>query len=231
MTLLDAAAPLAVCVAFAAMLAGLVARGRVRHCWALPVYVAGVLATDMLMFGWPHRYYVASFYTVKQAWLDVVKLLLAVELAYRTFHAFPGALARARMVLAVVLAVTALALIGFPAGLTHEQMVTRYAPRIQMGTAWVLTATALLVTWYRLPVRPLHRAVAFGLTAYLFVFTTTWGLVPAQALNAWRAFLNPLAAWSYVLMAAWWAVVAWRKDEKLAVSERTVRLMGLKEAA
>jgi hypothetical protein len=231
MRIVNAAAGYAVCVALAITLAGLLARGRVRQCWAFPLYVGGVLVTDLLMAGWPHRYYVASFYTVKQACLDVVKLLLAVELAYRTFRAFPGALQRARVVLAVVLAVTALALIGFPAGLSHEQMVTRYAPRIQMGTAWVLTATALLVTWYRLPVRPLHRAVAFGLTAYLFVFTTSWGLVPSGAVNAWRAWLNPMAGVCYAAVAAWWAVAAWRPDETLAVSERTVRLMGLKEAA
>jgi hypothetical protein len=75
-------------------MAGVLARGRYRVWWTFAVFVATVLVTTVMMVVWPQRFYTGTFWERKETALDFMRFAVAIELAYRTFRAFPGALAR-----------------------------------------------------------------------------------------------------------------------------------------
>src|ERR1700741_1773931 len=95
-------------------LAGLVARHRARLSWSFVAYLSTIVVSNTLISVWPDTFFVPSFYLLKQALYDCLRLALAIELAYRTFQAFPGAQSTARRVVFALLAVTSLGLIGVP---------------------------------------------------------------------------------------------------------------------
>src|SRR6266568_1645839 len=99
-------------------LAGILTRHRTRLCWSFVAYVSAMLVSNTLISLWPDTFFVPSFYLLKQALYDCLRLAIAIELAYRTFQAFPGARSTARHVVFVLLAATSLALIGVPSGLS-----------------------------------------------------------------------------------------------------------------
>jgi hypothetical protein len=90
------AVALGVEAALLAVMLGLVVRGRWRASWFFASYVLVVLAGNVLVTWWPASFYTPGFWMAKQLVYDAVKLGLALELAWRTFSAFPGASRRRR---------------------------------------------------------------------------------------------------------------------------------------
>ena len=172
----------------------------------------------MLIIWWPERFWNAGFYVQKEAVLNLLLLCTGAELAWRCFRAFPGAMARARLIQAATVALTTLAMVKTPSALTLHAIVFGYAPAVSSGAMWLLTMTCLLAAWYRLPIHAIHRAILVGLTLYLGVFTVileqmrTFDLYTHASPGA-IALLGHANAFSYLAMLAGVAFAAWRPAE------------------
>lgn len=199
-------------------LVGLLVRRRSHLCWTFMVYLAAILAGNTLVSFWPERFYNQSFYIMKASVYDVLKLCIATELAYRVFRAFPGALLRARAVLAPIMAIITLGVISVPAGTDFFDMVNRYQPQIQTGMIWLLSATAVLTVWYNLPLNRLHRNLLLGFSSYLIVFVTTANILRSFGFARLRETINLVDAYAYLVLVSWWAFTAWRSDEAFEIA-------------
>ena len=146
-------------------LAGIVTRHRARLCWSFVAYLGTMLVGNVLVSLWPDTFFAPWFYLLKLSLYDCLRLAIAVELGYRTFQAFPGARFTARRVVFGLLAVTSMALIGVPSGLSggspalYGAALQEWEPRIMTGTIWLMNGLALLVIWYRLPIHAFHKAI------------------------------------------------------------------------
>ena len=167
----------AVKLALVAVLAGLVVRGRARLCWSFAAY----LARD------PGR--------------QQPRLLLARALLHRVvLGAEAGGLrrpedgGRARARLAGVrrrsparcarssspcspcsrVSTVSLGALTPP---SSYMTVWEWQPGVATAALWLLTATALLVVWYQVPVHDWQRAIMLGLAPYLLVFVTLLDLL------------------------------------------------------
>src|SRR6266536_489450 len=89
--------------------AGLIARRR----WALSAffaaYIAFGLVTNRMVVWYPSRFYHQWFILVMQTGFDVLKLGIALELAWRTFRPFAGARSSAFLIALIIVSATALA--------------------------------------------------------------------------------------------------------------------------
>ena len=59
-----------------------------------------------------------------------------------------------------------------------------WQPGVATAALWLLTATALLVVWYQVPVHDWQRAIMLGLAPYLLVFVTLIGLLQRHGWGA-----------------------------------------------
>jgi hypothetical protein len=202
-----------------ATLAGLVARRRLGVCYAFAPYLGAILLSDLLMALWPHRFYWQWFWVGKELVITLLRFAVALELAYHTFRAFPGALAAARAVIRAVLLVTLVVVLAgtgsseAPVSDTPlSPFIVELQPRILNGAIWLFTAIAALVLWYRLPVHPFHKAILTGLVPYLLIFTVSLKLIESHgwAINARVNYLHSAA---FVLLLAYWTYAAWRRSE------------------
>ena len=200
-------------------LTGLIVRRRVGVCWSFAVYLAVVAAADLLMLLWPARFWQLPFYVGKEFLIDVLRFVLALELTWRTFRAFPSARATARGVLLVVLLAT-LALVfagtgdlepveGAPA---LGPLISRVQPRVMNGAIWLLTGIAGLILWYRLPVHPLHKAILVGYVPYLLVFTVSLNVLESHGWHI-REQVNYVHTSAFLVVLGYWVVAAWRRAE------------------
>ncbi len=168
---LELAVAHAVKIALVVLLFGMLRRERLRQCWAFGAYVIAVLAGNTLVSLWPARFLTPSFWVLKQAAYDLLKLAIALELLYRMLRAFPGTWRTARLVVLALLGVSAFVL----AALTPRSSVWtmwEWQPSVVTAAIWLLTAVALLVVWYQVPVPNWPRAIMLGLAPYLLVFLT-----------------------------------------------------------
>lgn len=223
---------LSVEVALAAVAAGLLARGRWRLSWFLSAYVPVVLICETLVAWWPRVFFVPGFWMAKQIVYDVLKLGLALELAWRTFRVFPGAGAAARRVVLVILLLTTIVTIAASGGgVSYLKVAGDLHPRVINGTIWLLAATLGLAQWYRVPIHPFHRAILASLGAYLAVFGV---LLRLEGLHGWAAqpYLNALDPLAYLLLTLYWAHMAWRPESALARAHlETLRKVELRTAS
>jgi len=196
--------------ALLALLASIVWRGRIRECWAFPAYVLATLVCNTLQTAWPERFLNYSFWVFKQGLYDVLKVAIAVELAYRVFAAFPGAWRTARAVLAGLLAVTTLVVAALVPIASYSNLYD-WQPRISTAAVWMFTATALLVVWYQIPIRDFQRAIMLGFTPYLLVMVTLMGLLKRHGW-AFRSTLGVLDAAAFIAMVLFWTRAAWLAD-------------------
>ena len=196
-------------VVMLALLAVMIWRGRLGQCWAFSFYVGVALLGNTLASLWPERFFTPSFWMLKQAIYDVLKMAIGVELAYRAFVAFPGAWRSARIVLLVVLAVTTIGLACVTPRATFETLWT-WQPSILTAAVWLLTATALLVTWYHLPIGEWQRAIMLGLAPYLLTFATVLRLLQRRGWTfEWTGRCDSVA---WLALMAFWVYAAWRRD-------------------
>jgi hypothetical protein len=192
------------------VLAGVLWRGRVRHCWAFAIYLVVALAGNILASVWPSQFHTTSFWIVKQRVYDALKAAIALELAWRTFRAFPGALRTARRVLLGLLA-TSTAGIAMLRSTPSVENLWEWQPRVTTAALWLLTATALLVVWYQVPVSDWQRAIMLGFAVYLVVFVALLNLLGRRG---WTIGV-PVAtaeAVAYLALVTFWAWATWRRD-------------------
>lgn len=197
-----------------ALIGGLVVRHRYSACYSFSVYLIAVLVPEALISAWPARFHRWDFWLMKETVHNLLKFAIALELALRTFQAFPGARATAR---SVVLLVVLLALAGILAGPVQpaadfSDLASRLHPRILNGTIWLFTAIAAVILWYRLPVDAFHKAILIGFIPYLLVFT-----VAMNALDAIGWHLQTIASYAetlaYLLLLGYWTHAAWRPHQ------------------
>jgi len=205
-------------------LAGIVTRRRARLCWSFVIYLAVVLAANSLVSFWPERFFVGWFWMLQAALYDALKMAIAVELAYRTFQAFPAAQATARRVLFFLLLGTSLALVGVPRDSSYPAVFVELEPRILTGTIWLLNGLALLVIWYRVPLHAFHKAILLGFVPYLLIFTSLLRLLQHYG---WQILPIVQAAEpaAYMLMVAWWAYASWQPETAPEVSPAVLRVL------
>lgn len=197
---------------------GLLVRRRSHLCWSFTVYLAAILMGNSMISFWPERFYTRWFFILKESVYNVLMLCVAAELTYRVFRAFPGALARARLVLAPLLAVITVGIISVPRGTDFYDIVGRYHPQIQTGVIWLLSATAVLAVWYNMPLHRVHRALLLGMSSYLIVFATLGNILRSFGYDRLRELASVVDTYAYLALVAWWAFTAWRSDEGFEVA-------------
>jgi len=204
----------------AVVLTGLVMRGRVLRSKLFPPYLVSVLAPSLLVGLAPDRFHVWSFWLVKETVQSVLKVGLALEIAYRLFQRLPAAHSVARTGAAVGLLLTcgAAALAPIQA---HDVRGVALAvlPRILYGTALLFAALLCVVAWYRIPLDPLHKAILVGFVPYLLVSTLTLNLLTHLGLAS-REAAGYLVSAAYNLLLCYWTRAAWAPEEALDAEER-----------
>jgi hypothetical protein len=201
-------------IALLVVIVGILARRRQRECRSFLVYLAVIAICNTLVSFWPETFYFESFYIRKQVAYDILKLIIALELAYAAFRSFPGALPAVRKVVLGVLVVSTVFIADSAAVATAQ--LPWHRP-VVMGTLWLYTAIAALVLWFRIPVTNWHRAILMGFAPYLAFFTFLGGFL---ARNGWDALplFNAIEPPAYLLMMSFWGVAAWRREEEYAVA-------------
>lgn len=203
---------LAVILAALLALAGLAVRGRMKEGWSFVAYLLAVIGCDSLGVFWQSRFYTGEFWMARQAVFDILKTAVALEMAWRVVRAFPGALRTARLGALVLLA-------GSTAVLAAGHHTARYAivytwqPRVVACTAMLFTLTALLVAWYHLPIRRLHRAIMGSFAVYLAFFVTLLSMLKRTGWES-RETLGLIDALVYLGVLVYWARVAWSRVEE-----------------
>jgi len=195
-------------VVMLALLAGMIWRGRMRSCWTFAVYIGAALAGNMLATLWPGRFHTPSFWVFKQAVYDLLKVVIGVEIAWRTIAAFPGTWRAARLAFGIVLPLTTLVFAWMTPRASLETMWA-WHPSVLTAAVWPLTLTALIVSWYRLPIGEWPRAILLGLALYLL-------LGVAIRMLQRHGFGFQMAAYAdsviWIVLMCFWAWAAWRRD-------------------
>jgi hypothetical protein len=199
-------------LAVAATLAGLAVRGRGRQCWSFVAYLCALLAGESLSALNQARFYTPEFYMRKQAVYDILRTAVALEMAWRVVRAFPGALRTARWSALVLLGGSMAVLASGPHRAGYD-VIFAWQPRVVACTALLFTLTALLVAWYHLPMRRLHRAIMAGFAIYSAFFATILALLRRWGWEA-RWLTNALGACVLVSVILWWARAAWAREEE-----------------
>jgi hypothetical protein len=211
-------------------LVGILTRQRARLCWSFMAYLAVILICNALVSLWPARFFTPWFWILKQALYDALKMGIAVELAYRTFQAFPAAQATARRVLFTILVLTSAALIGLPQGASggspalYETILFEWEPRVMTGTIWLLNGLGLLIVWYRVPIHAYHKAILLGFVPYMVVFTVLLRLLNRHGWEILPLVQSAEPA-AYMLLMAWWAYAAWQPEPAPDVSPAVLRAL------
>jgi hypothetical protein len=203
-------------VAVLALLAGILVRGKARQCWSFVAYLVAVLLANTLISMGPEYFSTPAFWVVKQRIYDVLKMAIALELAWRVFEAFPGAWRTARRVLSVVLAVSTLAIASL---LPHASYTNVYdwQPRATTAAIWLLAATALVVVRYQIPIRDWQRAIMLGFAPYLLVCVTLMGLLKRHGWS-FRVQWGLTDAIAYVALLLFWNYAVWRVERRPEVA-------------
>ena len=151
-------------------------------------------------------------------------MAITLELAYRTFQAFPGARATVRRVLLLLVIASSAILMAAPWDATYGAALFEWQPRMLTANIWMLNALAVVVIWYRVPIHAFHKAILLGFVPYLLVFTILlrllrhygWDILPiVQA-------AEPAA---YMLLMSWWAWAAWEPETAPDVSPEVLHVL------
>jgi hypothetical protein len=198
----------AVKLALLVLLVGIVRRGRVAQCLSFAAYVLTILLGNSLVSFWPSRFYTPSFWVIKQGAYDLLKMAVALELAWRAFGAFPGAMRVARPVLLGLLTASTLVLAVLTPPSSYLT-VWEWQPGIATAALWLLVATALMVVWYQVPIGDWQRAIMLGLAPYLLVFVGLLGLLRAHGWGH-HHLIATTETLAYLGLVTFWAWAAWR---------------------
>ncbi|HKC14215.1 MAG TPA: hypothetical protein VKI41_19485 [Vicinamibacteria bacterium] len=196
---------------------GTLVRRRYRICQTFVLYLGAVLAYDLLVVFWPARFYTTQSWVLRGIAVGALRFGVALELAFRTLRAVPGARSKARGVVLLLLAVTFVTVLAVTgdgrhgtttAPATFELIAGRIHPRLLSGTAWLFAAIGATILWYRLRVDPFHKAILIGFVSYLLVFTTGVSILDSYGWDD-RTFVNYADVGAYFVLMAYWARAAW----------------------
>lgn len=216
--------------ALVAAFVGLLVRGKHRQCWSFPIYLLLVLGCDTLVSLWPERFYVRWFWYLQQGLWDLAKLAVALEIGYRAFLSFPGVRPLAQGVVATILLGTTCTVIWLPVwSRLHESAMFEWQPRVLTGTIWLMTALALLIVYYRIPIRPMQRAILLGFVPYLVIFVTVLNLMRSHGWEI-RPWAGVADATAYLALVLWWAYEAWKPNPPADVDRAVLRRLGWEQA-
>jgi hypothetical protein len=188
-------------------LVGLVVRGHWRAWYSYALYIA-ILPFFTLLFLADDRLYAHDVWMVQESLLNAVRFAMALELAGRTFRAFPGARSTLNVVVMVVVAATlALALPSYDPDHDYMNFVMNLQPRLLSGSVWLFTAIAALILWYRLPVLPFRKAILLSYLPYLIFATAFLNLLNQFG---WLQVLQYLNQVVYLALVSFWVYTAWK---------------------
>jgi len=204
-------------------LVGILWRGRAHLCWSFIAYLVTVLVCNGLFTLWPERFLTDWFWILQHGLYDALKMGIAVELGFRIFQAFPQAQATARRLLFLLLIATSAALIGIPVAAGVGDIVLEWQPRVLTGMIWLMNGLALLITWYRVPVHPYHKAILLGFVSYLMVFTTVLTLLGRY--DGLMRVVQSAEPAAYMLLMAFWTWSAWRPEVPVEASSAVMQFL------
>ncbi len=231
MTWLDRALGVAASILLLVAAWGLVRRRR----WHASVFFTAYLlfggAVGLLQALWPQRFYTGWFWLVKETFYFVLKLGIALEVAWRTFRGFPGAQSHVRLVALTVLGATALLVIAVPVPAdstgydVYVKTVTELHPRVHNGVIWLMAVTLVLAQWYRVPVHPFHAGILVGQVLYTGFWSTSLSLASVYGLETTARWRLAFAVAHYLLVG-WCLYISWRpeSDEMVAQADILRRL-------
>jgi hypothetical protein len=197
-------------------LGGLLLRRTIATATTFAAYLAFMCTAGALVLLWPDRFYTTAFWTFKQLVFDALELAMVVELAYWIFLGFPGAARTVRGLILALLVATFAAVVVAPVSAEGSFMLGGLRLRLELGAAWMFAAMAGLTLYYDIPVRPIHRAILFGMGIHYFVFGTILERLTGAGPARDRA-LATLQQGVFVAITCWWAIAAWRKEPVLSV--------------
>jgi hypothetical protein len=212
MTLFQAAVTWIGDLVSAVILLGLFWRRHFRAAAAFTAYIATLLVAEVLVAAWPERFWTLRFWGLTDIVFGALKIAVAIETGYWIFRAFPGAAQSARGIALVLLALTFLTILALPNEVGRDDAgftIGSIRPRLAVGAAWLFTVLAALAEWYRVPLRPMHRAIVYGLGLQLVVFGA---VLKAIVTYGWSQPLVTLEPVSFVCILGWWAWRAWQPD-------------------
>jgi hypothetical protein len=196
-----------------ATIGGLLRHRRYRACPTFLLYLLVVLVTELLPTLWPERFFTGSFWLVRESMHNVARFAVAMELAYRTFRAFPGARSTARGLLLLFVVTSLVSVVAtaweLPTLPEYSEILTRLQPPLLTGTIWLLVGIAALILWYRLPVESMHKAILLGWVPYLLVFSAGLDLARRYGWEQFLPWLNYVHTTAYLLLLGYWAWAAW----------------------
>jgi hypothetical protein len=178
-------------------------KGLHRKCLSFTVYLFAILICGSLMAHLPGTFWNAPFYRMTRELYAWLKILIALEIGYHVFRAFPLALKVARTWALLILG-TMVPLVGFGiqfAGWDHWQVASG---TFHAGTIWLFAGLGLLQVWYNLPLDRWFKVLIGG-----FVFQLLFG---SFALSSFGFFV--LAGMIDPAVASWWGFGAWTQGRK-----------------
>jgi hypothetical protein len=188
-------------------LVGLVVRRQWRAWYSYVLYIS-VLPAFTLLFLIDPRFYAGDVWMVQENLLNAIRFAMALEMAGRTFRAFPGARSTLNVVVTVVVFATlALALPSYDANFDYRNFIGNLQPRLLNGSVWLFTAIAALILWYRLPVLPLRKAILLSYLPYLIFSTAFLNLLNEYGWPKALQYLNQIV---YLALVSFWAYAAWK---------------------
>ena len=209
-------------VLLAAAILGLLVRGRARLCWSFLVYLTAVGIGDALTLMWPQRFWTQEWWIVFQATYAILRILVAMEIAFRAFSAFPRARFHALLLLVLVGSLTAFAVARpLPDAYVFRAVFERAEPLLYVGSLWAFVLILLTRTWYHIPLHPFHRDVLIAFVLYLGVQAAVQAAAD-PAVDRLAAILLPAL---YGAAEGVWAWCAWRPTHQPAASPATMRAL------
>jgi len=189
-----------------------------RHYQRMPLFTlyagGGALSSVVVAL-----HYTRDAWMLQQVVMAALRFGVVLELIYRIFGAFPAAAAAARRVMFVILVATALtALSASMPDAVYTRSLAETIPRLAAASAWILTALAVLVLWYRLPLAPLPRAILMGYAPYLLIFTISLSLLFDASTEHLRPWLGYMDLFAFIGLVNYWIRVAWRTAPEATVS-------------
>lgn len=212
------------------VMAGLWKRGRVRRVPLLLAYLAVTALTEGTRLAFPDTARDWNFWIARQVAAGALVALVVLDVSRAVFVRLPGAAARSRRALLLVVAATVLAVYLAPGIGTSQPgaswrfvLVTQVLPRLAFGTVGLCLATLFTMALHLVPLDPLHRVVLLGLSLYLTLYAGTLG---AAADSEWGRFLTyhvtPLV---HVAVLASWAYAAWRREDEPPARPEVVKAL------
>jgi hypothetical protein len=192
-------------------LAGILMRRRWSLCWSFTAYLTVILLCNSLVSCWPDHFYQPWFYLARTGLYDGLKVAIAIELAYRTLQAFPGAQATARRMLFLLVIASSAVLMAVQWDPSYGKALLEWEPKILTATIWLLNALAVIVIWYRVPIHAYHKAILLGFVPYLLVFTILLRLLGHYGWDILPVVQSAEPA-AYLLLMGWWAWAAWEPE-------------------